>query len=93
MKLSTEERHSNLLGPVPLRPTPKLSEGLLRVKPVAAVIVNSKYFAESIEPPIAPASVEPIPQLLARKLPVLELEDTPFLVMALIVRFSMEAPL
>jgi hypothetical protein len=92
-KLSTDERHSNWRGPVPLRPTPKLSEGLLNVNPDAAVMVNSKYLVGSSVPPMVPLFVEPVPQPVARKLFELLEFVTPFLVIALMLRFEMADPL
>ena len=66
---------------------------MLSVKPAAAVMVNSKYFAVSILPPAAPPSVEPVPQLVARELFELPEVVTPFFVRLPTVRFEMADPL
>lgn len=92
-KLSTEVRHSNWRGPVALRPTPKLREGLLNANPDDAVMVNSKYLVGSSVPPMVPLFVEPVPQPDARKFPGLLEFVTPFLVIALMLRFEMAEPL
>jgi hypothetical protein len=92
-KLSMDVRHSNWRGPVVLRPTPKFREGFCIMNPDPAVMLNSKYWVAFLVPPMAPASIEPLPQPVARKFPLLLELATPFFVKALTVKFAIAAPL